>query len=118
MRISDWSSDVCSSDLFTGAEIAASPNPAGLADTWPLIMRAKASYYPGRSGDLVVALKPLVTPIADPTRGSVATHGSFWVYDRRVPNLFCQSGKWPWWERCLRTCGFGWSQKYSKKKKK
>src|SRR3546814_4438636 len=59
MRISDWSSDVCSSDLplvaavFTGAEIAASPDPAGLADTWPLIMRAKASYYPGRSGDLV-----------------------------------------------------------------
>src|SRR3546814_4017602 len=57
--------------VFTGAEIAASPDPAGLADTWPLIMRAKASYYPGRSGDLVVASKTLVTPIAEPTRGSV-----------------------------------------------
>src|SRR3546814_6399868 len=55
-------------------------------------MRAKASYYPGRSGDLVVALKPLVTPIADPTRGSVATHGSFWDYDRRVPILFWRKG--------------------------
>ena len=54
-------------------------------------MRAKASYYRGGSGDLIVALKPLVTPIADPTHGSVATHGSFWDYDRRVPILF-------WWK--------------------
>ncbi|MCM8731743.1 alkaline phosphatase family protein [Hephaestia sp. GCM10023244] len=78
--------------VFTGAEIAASPDPAGPPDIWPLIMRAKASYYPGRSGDLIVALKPLVTPIADPTRGSVATHGSFWDYDRRVPILFWRRG--------------------------
>ena len=77
--------------VFTGAEIAASPEPSGPPDTWPLIMRAKASYYQGRSGDLIVALKPLVTPIADPTHGSVATHGSFWDYDRRVPILF-------WWK--------------------
>ncbi len=77
--------------VFTGAEIAASPEPSGPPATWPLIMRAKASYYPGRSGDLIVALKPLVTPIADPTHGYVATHGSFWDYDRRVPILF-------WWK--------------------
>jgi predicted AlkP superfamily pyrophosphatase or phosphodiesterase len=33
-------------------------------------------------------MKPRITPIADPTRSSVATHGSFWDYDRRVPILF------------------------------
>ncbi|HVI98772.1 MAG TPA: alkaline phosphatase family protein [Sphingomonas sp.] len=77
---------------FTADEITASPDPAGPPDTWPLIMRARASYYKGRSGDLIVALKPLVTPIGDPTHGSVATHGSFWDYDRRVPILFWRKG--------------------------
>jgi len=47
---------------------------------------------PPRSGDIVVALKPRVTPIADPARGYVATHGSFWDYDRRVPILFWRKG--------------------------
>ena len=73
---------------FSGAEIAASPEPNGPPETWPLIMRAKASYNPAVSGDIVVALKPRVMPIPDPTKGYVATHGSFWDYDRRVPILF------------------------------
>jgi arylsulfatase A-like enzyme len=39
-----------------------------------------------------VLLKPHVTPISDP--GSyVATHGSPWNYDRRVPILFYQPGR-------------------------
>ncbi|RVT94898.1 alkaline phosphatase family protein [Sphingomonas crocodyli] len=57
---------------------------------WTLLDRAAASYHPGRSGDLIVLLKPNVVPIPDPSRGSVATHGSPWDYDRRVPILF-------WW---------------------
>ncbi|SDA20665.1 alkaline phosphatase family protein [Sphingomonas sp. NFR15] len=77
---------------FSGAEIAASPEPSGPPETWPLIMRAKASYNPRVSGDIVVALKPRVMPIADPTHGYVATHGSFWDYDRRVPILFWRKG--------------------------
>ena len=77
---------------FSGAEIAASPAPAGPPETWPLSMRAKASYNPLHSGDIVVALKPRVMPIADPTHGYVATHGSFWDYDRRVPILFWRKG--------------------------
>ncbi len=68
------------------------PQPDGPPETWSLATRARASYYPGRSGDLIVALKPRVTPIADPTRGYVATHGSFWDYDRRVPILFWRQG--------------------------
>jgi predicted AlkP superfamily pyrophosphatase or phosphodiesterase len=77
--------------VLVGAELARMPGPSGPPETWSLAERARASYYPGRSGDLIVALKPRVTPIPDPTRGYVATHGSFWDYDRRVPILF-------WWK--------------------
>ena len=44
-----------------------------------------------RSGDLLVMLKPMVTPIADTSR-YVATHGSPYDYDRRVPILFWRRG--------------------------
>ena len=33
-----------------------------------------------------------ITPITDASRGSVATHGSVWDYDRRVPILFWRRG--------------------------
>jgi predicted AlkP superfamily pyrophosphatase or phosphodiesterase len=78
-------------DVLVGADLARVPSPSAPPETWSLAQRASASYFPGRSGDLIVALKPRVTPIADPTRGYVATHGSFWDYDRRVPILF-------WWK--------------------
>jgi arylsulfatase A-like enzyme len=78
-------------DVFVGADIARMPQPTTPPETWSFPERARASYLPGRSGDLIVALKERVTPIADPTRGYVATHGSFWNYDRRVPILF-------WWK--------------------
>nr|WP_232328907.1 alkaline phosphatase family protein [Sphingomonas horti] len=78
-------------NVFVGADIAKLPQPTSPPETWSFTERARASYLPGRSGDLIVALKERVTPIADPTRGYVATHGSFWNYDRRVPILF-------WWK--------------------
>jgi predicted AlkP superfamily pyrophosphatase or phosphodiesterase len=65
--------------------------PTGPPDEWTLAERFRASYDPDRSGDLLVALKPHVTPIADP-RLYVATHGSPWNYDRRVPILFYRPG--------------------------
>jgi len=77
---------------FAAADIAATPDPSGPPETWSLIQRARASYYAPRSGDIVFALKPRVTPIPDPTKGYVATHGSFWDYDRRVPILFWRKG--------------------------
>lgn len=77
---------------FTGAEIAATPIPAGPPETWTLLERARASYDPQRSGDLLVLLKPRVTTIASPGPGYVATHGSPWDYDRRVPILFWRRG--------------------------
>ncbi|HYD12937.1 MAG TPA: alkaline phosphatase family protein [Allosphingosinicella sp.] len=78
--------------VFTRTELLATPNPAGPPDSWTLIQRARASFDPRRSGDFYVMLRPRITPIADPSRGSVATHGSVWDYDRRVPILFWRRG--------------------------
>ena len=77
--------------VFTAPQIAATPVPTSPPETWSLIQRARASYYPGRSGDFFVVLKRDVTPIADTTR-YIATHGSPWDYDRRVPILFWRPG--------------------------
>lgn len=73
--------------VFTGAEIEAVPLTPKSPDRLSLIERVRESYHPGRSGDLFVVLKKDIMPIAKPT-GSVATHGSPWDYDRRVPILF------------------------------
>jgi hypothetical protein len=73
--------------VFTAEQLAATPVPATPPDQWTLLQRARASFYPGRSGDFIVLLKKDITPIADTTR-YVATHGSPWDYDRRVPILF------------------------------
>jgi predicted AlkP superfamily pyrophosphatase or phosphodiesterase len=78
--------------IFTRDQIAATAPPKGPPETWTLIERARDSYDPQRSGDFVIALKPRVTPIVDPTVGYVATHGSFWDYDRRVPIVFWRKG--------------------------
>lgn len=79
--------------VYTRAEILATPSPSSPPETWSMLQRARASYFPERSGDFVVALQPRITPISDPTNGSVATHGSFWDYDRRVPILFWHKGQ-------------------------
>jgi arylsulfatase A-like enzyme len=78
--------------VFTAAQIAATPVAKTPPETWTLIERARASYTAGRSGDFVVALKPRITPIPASVPGAVATHGSFWDYDRRVPILFWRKG--------------------------
>jgi predicted AlkP superfamily pyrophosphatase or phosphodiesterase len=79
--------------VFTKAEIAATPSPTGRPETWSLIEEARASFYPERSGDLLLLLKPYVMSIPEQaTMGSVATHGSPWDMDRRVPILFWRKG--------------------------
>ncbi|MES2119001.1 MAG: alkaline phosphatase family protein [Pseudomonadota bacterium] len=78
--------------VFTAAQIEATPLPTTPPDRWSLIERVRAGYVPGRSGDFYVILKKDVTPITDPGKGSVATHGSPWDYDRRVPIIFWRPG--------------------------
>ena len=82
-------------EVFTHAQLRAAPAPDGPPDEWTLLERAKASFDPERSGDMVVLLQQAVTPIADAGRGYVATHGSPWDYDRRVPILFWRKGLRP-----------------------
>jgi Type I phosphodiesterase / nucleotide pyrophosphatase len=77
--------------VFTAAELRRLPAPAEPADEWSLAERFRASFDPERSGDLIVAPKPHVTPIIDVST-YVATHGSPWNYDRRVPILFYRPG--------------------------
>jgi hypothetical protein len=72
---------------FAKDEIARTPMPSGNPVGWSVIERVRASFDPERSGDLYVVLKPRIMPIAD-THSYVATHGSPWDYDRRVPILF------------------------------
>ncbi len=80
--------------IFTRAEVAAARVPSGQPPaTWTLLQRARASFMPERSGDLLVALAPYVTPVSEPRAGgTIASHGSFWDYDRRVPILFWRRG--------------------------
>ena len=77
--------------VFRKDEIAATPSPSGPPEDWSLIQRVRANFDPARSGDFYVALKRYVTPIPSAGFGYVATHGSPWNYDRRVPILF-------WWK--------------------
>lgn len=76
---------------YTASTLAGMKSPSNPVDEWSLAERFSASFDPTRSGDVLVALRPHVTPIAD-TNGSLATHGSPWNYDRRVPILFYWPG--------------------------
>ena len=73
-------------------DILAIEIPDGPPEEWTLAQRVRASFHPDRSGDFIVLLRKGVTPIASTARGYVATHGSPWDYDRRVPILFWREG--------------------------
>ena len=77
--------------MFTHAQLERAPLPTGDPAAWSLRDRARASFDDQRSGDFVVLLRRRVTPIVD-TKVYVATHGSPWDYDRRVPILFWRAG--------------------------
>ena len=81
--------------VYTKAQLAKVPVPAGRPDAWTLEQRARASFDAERSGDLVVFFKKGVSLISKPEPGDVATHGSPWDYDRRVPILFWRPGMTP-----------------------
>jgi predicted AlkP superfamily pyrophosphatase or phosphodiesterase len=56
----------------------------------PILRAASLSYVPGRSGDLVVSLKPYWIFSNTPNDGT--THGSAYLYDQRVPLIFYGAG--------------------------
>jgi predicted AlkP superfamily pyrophosphatase or phosphodiesterase len=78
---------------FSQAELARTPLPSGNPQDWSLKDRARASFDAERSGDVVVLLDRAIAPIPVPAIGTyIATHGSAWDYDRRVPILFWRRG--------------------------
>jgi predicted AlkP superfamily pyrophosphatase or phosphodiesterase len=77
---------------YTADQLRRLAMPSGSPDKWSVVERVRASFDPARSGDLIVVLKQYVSPIAAPTKGYVATHGSPWDYDRRVPIVFWRKG--------------------------
>jgi len=78
--------------VFTRAELAALPVSAASPQDWTLAERARASFDPQRSGDVVFLLRRAVLSGTAPVPGYVAGHGSPWDYDRRVPLLFWRKG--------------------------
>lgn len=83
------------SGVYTKAEIGALPVPAGNPALWSVAQRIRASFVPDRSGDIYIALLNGQQPAPAGIRGYVATHGSPWDYDRRVPILFWRKGMTP-----------------------
>jgi predicted AlkP superfamily pyrophosphatase or phosphodiesterase len=81
--------------VFTARQIGRIRLPTASPDRWSVAERVRASFDPSRSGDLFVVLKRNVSPVATPGEGYVATHGSVWDYDRRVPILFWRRGMMP-----------------------
>lgn len=81
--------------VYTKAQLEAVPVPTGDPTRFTLEQRARASFDAERSGDVIVQLKRWVTPIAHPDDYYVATHGSPWDNDRRVPILFWRRGMQP-----------------------
>ncbi len=77
---------------MTADELARVPLPTGSPQDFTLAQRARASFYAGRSGDVVALLKRGVVGVMKPAKGYIATHGSPWDYDRRVPVLFWRKG--------------------------
>lgn len=81
--------------IFTAAEIAATPVPGGDPSRWSILQRVRASFDPSRSGDLYLVLKEYVSPVAKPSAGYTAGHGTVWDYDRRLPIIFYAPGLRP-----------------------
>lgn len=85
-----WDPEVAA--VYSMEEVAATPMPTTPPTEWTLLERARAAYYPGRSGDFTVFLKRGVVIVSSPAEGYLASHGTPWDYDRRVPILFWRKG--------------------------
>ena len=81
---------------YTQKDLLASPVRQGVPpDELTLKERFSLSTYAGRSPDVLAAVKPQST-LSPPMPGVlVASHGSPWDYDRRVPILFWWPGAKP-----------------------
>ncbi len=75
-------------DRFTTGDPIARPDSVGAR-------AASLSYYPGRSGDLIIIPKPhwfFVNPSSELPPGPATTHGTAYSYDARVPVILMGRG--------------------------
>ncbi|TCM18907.1 type I phosphodiesterase/nucleotide pyrophosphatase [Novosphingobium sp. PhB165] len=77
--------------VYTEDELMKIPVPKGNPQDWTIEQRVRASFVPGRSGPVQMLTRRGVVP-GKASPGKVATHGSVWDYDRRVPMLFWRKG--------------------------
>ncbi|WP_395391834.1 alkaline phosphatase family protein [Novosphingobium sp. BL-8A] len=77
--------------VYTQDQIMQWPEPKGNPQDWTMEQKVRASFVPGRSGEVQMLTKRGVVP-GKASPGKVATHGSPWDYDRRVPMLFWRKG--------------------------
>lgn len=78
--------------VYTQDQIMTWPEPKGDPQDWTMEQKVRASFVPGRSGEVQMLTKRGVVP-GKPAPFKVATHGSPWDYDRRVPMLFWRKGQ-------------------------
>src|SRR3546814_7313556 len=92
MRISDWSSDVCSSDL-----VPLLPGAATASEAMTLLEQGYAvqKFFPAESAGGVGCLKALAQPLAGitfcPTGGITRESAGRYL---ALPNVICVGGSW------------------------
>src|SRR3546814_11132895 len=114
MRISDWSSDVCSSDLSELAIIRAWPRPASLetnsATTAPITDRVMATFMPEKT-DGAACGRPIIQNSL--SRGVRSTRDSM---IRSRSTVVSRSDERRVGNECISTCRYRRSQYHAKKK--
>lgn len=75
---------------FTADELASPPAP-DVPDELSIRDRMALSHAAGRSGDITVVYQPYTTMLAAMPGRTVASHGSPYDYDRRIPLIFWSS---------------------------
>src|SRR3546814_18928898 len=86
MRISDWSSDVCSSDLVV--ESLAVYNSAGWTPRWKIVPRlswdSRGFVRASLTGRFVSSYQDSIALVSGPNAGEFQTLGTFWMLDLNV----------------------------------
>src|SRR3546814_20961890 len=96
MRISDWSSDVCSSDLPTGGR---------------LLMQAFMEEAVGASGGAPATVIPLGGPqaVADALAASIRANGGIVRTEAEVTDVLIRQEERRVGKECVSTCRYRWS---------
>src|SRR3546814_16778321 len=112
MRISDWSSDVCSSDLRGDRRIVRATSVTTVSNIWNGALRRKAPCSKG-------ALRtPLPESTANTAKAITLAHsasGKFTEAHRQHPNANSRSEERRVGKECVSTCRSRWSPYHSNK---